>query len=177
MPKCKCRACGEVLDTETAYAVMVNTKRSFYCNEEEYKQYKNDKRSIKKVSTTSKQQIDKDKVYWLICDIIGRKEIINTALWKERAIWRTIASDETIAQYLDTNKDYLTSAIDRIEDKEFNRIRYLSAIIKNKLGDFAQNRTTESHDTVVVIQAEHYETKFKPKQRIGLEDLEDEYCE
>ena len=43
MPKCKCRACGEVLDTSTAYAVLVNTKRSFYCNEEEYNAYKADK--------------------------------------------------------------------------------------------------------------------------------------
>ena len=104
-----------------------------YCNEEEYNAYKADKRSIKKVAGTSKQQIDKDRMYWLICDIIGRKEIINTALWSERKVWRTIATDEILAAYLEQNKDYLSEMLSRIEDKEFNRIRYLSSIIKNNI--------------------------------------------
>lgn len=175
MPKGKCRACGEVVDTETAYAVMVNKRRSFYCNEAEYHEYQKDKRSIQKVAGTSQQQIDKDKVYWLICDIIGRKEIINTALWKERAIWKTIASDETIARYLHANKDYLINVISKLDDVEFSRIRYLSAIIKNNLGDFKQN-TQKTEKPKTQVDETFYGTETtKQNKRRSLADLEDEF--
>lgn len=175
MPKCKCRACGEILDTETAYAVLVNKKRSYYCDEEEYNTYKANKRSIQKVAGTSKQQIDKDRMYWLICDIIGRKEIINTALWSERKIWSTIATDEIIATYLEQNKDYLSDTISRIEDKEFNRIRYLSAIIKNNIGDFIQNVKIEEKPKVKIDTTFYEPIETQNNKRRSLADLEDDF--
>lgn len=175
MPKGKCRACGEVLDTTTAYAVLVNTKRSYYCNEEEYNEYKENKRSIQKVAGTSKQQIDKDRMYWLICDIIGRKEIINTALWSERKVWRTIATDEILAAYLEQNKDYLSEMLSRIEDKEFNRIRYLSSIIKNNIGDFTKNIQTTEKPKTQVDDTFYEPIQTKNKKRRSLADLEDEF--
>ena len=72
----------------------------------------------------------------MICDIVGRKEIINTVLWKEWKIWNKVASNEVIGNYLEENKEYLSSAISQLEDVEFLRVRYLSAVLKNKLGDY-----------------------------------------
>lgn len=128
----KCRVCGAKLDTTTAYkAIICDTndreKRFYYCSKEEYEADEARKK---------KEAADKDKVYRLICDIIGRKEIINSILWKEKAVWNKVCTDEVIAQYLEENKDYLTGAISRLDDVEFNRIRYLSSILKNNLGDY-----------------------------------------
>ena len=115
----------------------------------------------------------KDKVYYLICDIIGRKEIINTLLWKEWALWNKVASNEAIGIYLEENKNYLCDVISKIDDNEFSRIKYLSAILKNKLGDY-KPKVTVKEVVTPKIHDEHYETKFKLKQRRGFEDLEDD---
>lgn len=167
--KAKCRICGEPLDTNTAYKVITldknkKEKKAYYCSQEEFEA---DEAKKKKVAE------DKDKVYRLICDIIGRKEIVNSALWKEKTIWNKVATDEVIGQYLDENKEYLSSVIGRLDNVEYNRIRYLSAILKNKLGDYKPG-TVVKEVVTPKIQDEHYETKFKLKQRRGFEDLEDD---
>jgi hypothetical protein len=167
--KAKCRICGEPLDTNTAYLVITldknkKEKKAYLCSQKEFEA---DEAKKKKVAE------DKDKVYRLICDIIGRKEIVNSALWKEKAIWNKVATDEVIGQYLDENKEYLSGVIGRLDNVEYNRIRYLSAILKNKLGDY-KPKVVVKEVVTPKIQDEHYETKFKLKQRRGFEDLEDD---
>jgi len=170
--KAKCRACGKELDTTTAFKLISydtndKEKRFYYCSRDEYKE---DEKAKEKAAA------DKDKVYRLICDIIGRDEILNSILWKEKAIWNKVAADEVIAQYLEESKIYLTGVISKLEDKEFNRIRYLSAIIKNSIGDY-KPKVIIKETTFPIIQDEHYETKFKLKSRVGFEDFEEDYDE
>lgn len=167
--RAKCRICGESLDIKTAYLVITldknkKEKKAYYCSKEEF-----EKEEAKK----KKAADDKDKVYYLICDIIGRKEILNSALWKEKAIWNKVSTDEVIGKYLEENKEYLSNLIGRLDDVEYNRIRYLSAILKNKLGDY-KPKVVVKEIVTPKIQDEHYETKFKLKQRRGFEDLEDD---
>ena len=167
--RAKCKICGEPLDTNTAYRVITldknkKEKKAYYCSKEEYEKDEAEKK---------KAADDKDKVYRLICDIVERKEILNSILWKEKAIWNKVATDEIIGQYLEDNKGYLSSMIGRLDDVEYNRIRYLSAIIKNKIGDY-KPKTVVKEVIKPKIQDEHYETKFKLKQRRGFEDLEDD---
>ena len=167
--KAKCKHCQTQLDVDMAYKVIVydtnnKPKNFYYCSKEEYDASEAEKR---------KRAEDKDKAYKLICEIIGRDEIINTALWKEWKVWNTVATNETIWQYLEENKTYLINIISKLDDIEFNRIRYLSTVLKNKLGDFKPKTVTKGIITAA-IQEEHYETKFKLKQRRGLEDLEDD---
>lgn len=167
--RAKCRICGESLDTKTAYLVITldknkKEKKAYYCSKEEF-----EKEEAKK----KKAADDKDKVYYLICDIIGRKEILNSALWKEKAIWNKVSTDEVIGKYLEENKEYLSNLIGRLDDVEYNRIRYLSAILKNKLGNY-KPKVVVKEIVNPKIQDEHYETKFKLKQRRGFEDLEDD---
>lgn len=162
--RAKCRICGEPLDTNTAYLVVTNGKKAYYCSLEEFE-----------TEQTKKQKItaDKDKVYRLICEIIERKEITNTALFAEWKVWNKVADNEKIGQYLEENKAYLCSAIAKLDNKEFNRIRYLSAILKNSLGDF-KPKVNVKPVFVHKIQEEHYETKFKAKGRTALLDLEED---
>lgn len=168
MAACKCKICKKSLNTNDAYCVIANNKRFYYCNATEYEEYKRKQ---------EKEAADKDKVYRLICDIIGHKEIINTVLWKEWEIWNKVACNEKIGCYLEENKDYLCDVISRLEDVEFNRIRYLSAILKNKLGDYKPKaREAEKPVTKKIVDTTFYDIGSivnKPKRR-ALDDLEDE---
>ena len=166
MAACKCRICKKSLNTKEAYCVIVNDKKFYYCNAAEYEEYKRKQ---------EKEAADKDKVYRLICDILGRKEIVNTALWKEKAVWNKVCTDEVIAQYLEENKDYLTGAISRLDDVEFNRIRYLSAILKNKLGDYKPNVEKTKKPNVQVDETFYNNIQTNQNKRRSLVDLEDEY--
>lgn len=167
--RAKCRICGEPLDTKTAYLVVTNGKKAYYCSAEEFEADDAKKK---------KAEADKDKVYFLICDIIGRQKIISSALWKEKAVWNEVATDEVVGQYLEENKEYLSSVIGRLDDVEYNRIRYLSAILKNKLGDYKPKVVVK--ETVVPkakVDNTFYEMRSvaSNKKRRSLEDLEDDF--
>ena len=164
MAKAKCKICGAELDTKTAYKVTdKNGKNKYFCSASEFEAEEERKK---------KAQEDKDKVYRLICDIMGEKEIISTALFKEWQVWNKVADNAKIAKYLAENKDYLSSVIARLGSSEYARIRYLSAIIRNKIKAFVP-KTIEVAPPKVVVE-EHYETKYKPKARQALLDFEED---
>lgn len=170
--RAKCKICGEPLDTKTAYKVITldknnKEKKAYYCSQEEYE---TDAKKKEKVAA------DKDKVYRLICDIINRKEITNTVLFSEWKIWNKVASNEKIGVYLEENKTYLCSVISRLEDKEFNRIRYLSAILKNKLGDFTvREKKVEKPKPIVKVEMDYEVVNTNQNKRRSLMDLEDNF--
>lgn len=173
--RAKCKVCGEPLDTKTAFKLIAydtnnKAKTSYYCSKEEY---------LEDSAKKERESECKNKAYSLICEIIGREKIINTVLWKEWKEWNKAFSNETIAQYLEDNKVYLTSTISRLEDKEFNRIRYLSAILKNSLGDFKQKekaKEIEAKKPKVQVDETFYEaTPTTRNKRRSLVDLEDEF--
>ena len=166
MAKAKCKICGTDLDTKTAYKVTdKNGKNKYFCSASEFEAEEERKK---------KAQEDKDKVYRLICEIMGEKEIINSILYKEWAVWNKVADNEKIGKYLEENRDYLSSVIGRLTSSEFARIRYLSTIIKDRIKEFVPR--VEEKPKISVIE-EHYETKYKPKIRQALEDFEEEYDE
>jgi hypothetical protein len=70
------------------------------------------------------------------------------------------------------NEDYLQQICDRSFNSEYQKIRYFSAILKNSLRDFVPKVEVVEKPKVVV--EEHYETKYKPKVRQSLEDLEED---
>ena len=128
MARCKCKICGAELDSNTAYKVTDKSgKNKYFCSASEFEAEEARKK---------KAAEDKDRVYRLICDIMGEKEIISTALWKEWQVWNKVADNEKIAKYLDENKDYLTSVIARLSSSEYAKIRYLSTIIRDKIKAF-----------------------------------------
>jgi len=145
----------------------VNGKNWYCCSREEYDKHEQEK---------AKEAADKDKVYKLVCQIIGRDQIINSILWKEKAVWNSVKPDEIIGKYLEENKDYLTSVIGRLDNVEYNRIKYLSAVIKNSIGDYKPK--VEEERKVVVVPQNIAETMYEIRntnknKRVALEDLED----
>lgn len=186
----KCRFCQKNIETKDAHKVINGKQVLYFCNEEHYQEFLNKKEQeatvkkkereakrkaseIAKESAKQKRKADKDKVYYLICDIVGRKEIINTVLWKEWKIWNKVATNEVIGQYLEENKDYLIKVISRIENDEFKRIRYLSAILKNKLGNY-KPKVKEEEKPKQQIDITFYEPEqINNNKRRSLADLED----
>ena len=159
-----CKICKTKVDRDSCYKRVVNGKNWYCCSKEEYDKHEQEK---------AKEAADKDKVYKLVCQIIGRDQIINSILWKEKAVWNSVKPDEIIGKYLEENKDYLVSVISRLEDKEYNRIRYLSAIVKNNLGDF-KPKVIEERKVVVIDNYDH--ELFVPtmvKQNIQQQNLAD----
>ena len=165
MARAKCKICGTQLNTETAYKITdKNGKNKYYCSATEYEAEESRKK---------KAAEDKDRVYYLICDIMGEKEILNTALWKEKIEWNKAFADEIIAKYLQENKSYLTSAITRLDSSQFAKIRYLSAILKNSLGDFKPKVAEVEKPKVVVDETIYDVPTHSLNKRRSLEDLED----
>ena len=161
----KCKICGKQLDTSKAFKIEGKPAK-YFCSEEEYQA--EEERKKKAVE-------DRDKAYTLICRIIGRETIINTALWSEWKIWSSVADDAKIGQFLAENEEYLTGVIGRLTDSEFPRIRYLSTVLKNRLGDYKPKVVNETvRVQPKVVQEEHYETKYKPKARKALLDFEED---
>lgn len=162
----KCRICGATLSTDTAYKLIgPNGKNAYYCSLEEYEAEENRKKKV---------QADKDRVYRLVCELLGTTDVINSALWKEWAEWGKVADDEKIAAYLQQNRDYLTRVMTRATGTAYGRIRYLSAVIKNNITDFKEQKAEEPK--VVQIDMTMYDTTpLVPKRkRRSLASLEDE---
>ena len=165
MARCKCKICGTQLDSKTAYKITVGKINKYFCSKEEY-----DAEAKRK----QKEKDDKDKVYYLICDILGEKEVLNTALWKEKTIWNKAFSDEFIAKYLEENKSYLTSAVSKLDGTEFAKIRYVSAVLKNSLRDFKPKVEETSKPRVVVEETIYEALTHSLNRRRSLADLEDD---
>ena len=169
MAKAKCKICGSPLDTNTAYKVTdKNGKNKYFCSATEFEAEEERKK---------KAAEDKDRVYRLICDIMGVNEVLNTALWKEKIEWNKAFSDEFIAKYLEEKKDYLSSAIARLSGTEYAKIRYISTVLKNSLRDFKPKETVvvapqepvEITDTTVNF---YVNKKEKTKRRRGFSEEE-----
>ena len=165
MAKAKCKICGADLDTKTAYKVTdKNGKNKYFCNEPEFKAEEERKRKVAE---------DKDRVYRLICDIMGEKEIINTILFKEWQEWLKVSDNAKIAKYLEENKDYLTSVIARLGSSEYARIRYLSTIIRDKIKAFVPKVEVKEVPKVIVEETIYEAPTQSLNKRRSLDDLED----
>lgn len=170
MPRCE--ICKKKLDSQTAYCVevLVNHRdgstgitKKYYCNKQEYDQ-------------REKQKRDRDNLYRVICEIFGVKEIINSALWKEKEEWNKKNTDYEILSYLLENKDKISKKMSEISGSEFGRIRYFSAILKNNLGDYIMNNCSKITD---IPNYAPYPKDYNPvdvevsnvKHRRGLDNL------
>ena len=165
MAKAKCKICGTGLDTATAYKVTdKNGKNKYYCSQSEFEAEEERKK---------KAQADKDRVYRLICDIMGEKEIISTALFKEWQVWNKVADNAKIGDYLEENRSYLSSVIARLSSSEYAKIRYLSTIIRDKIKAFVPKSEVVEKPKIVVDETIYEAPTQTLNKRRSLADLED----
>lgn len=173
MAKAKCLVCGMDLDTKTAHRVELIVNKKTGEKEIKYKYCCSEAEYIAEEERKKKTEEDKNRVYRLVCDIMGEKEIISTALYKEWVVWNKVADNSKIAKYLDENRDYLTSVIARLSSSEYARIRYLSVIIRDKIKAFAPKVEVKEVPKVVVEETIYEAPAQTVNKRRSLDDLED----
>ena len=166
MARCKCKICGVELDTNTAYKVTdKNGKNKYFCSASEFEAEEERKKKVAE---------NKDRVYRLICDIMGETDIISTALYKEWAIWNKVADNAKIGDYLAENEEYLTSVISKLHSSEYAKIRYISTIIRDKIKAYKPKTKIEQHERIIDLTGVG-PVNYKPREtRRGLDFLEDE---
>ena len=168
---CKCRYCQKNITTDTAHLEHIKDKKVYFCNKEHYIKFL--EMAEKDAKNKEKNKQLQDKFYNLMCEILGVDGITNTALWKEKTEINKVFSDDVITSYLDENKSWMTTSVSKLNGGVYGKIRYVSVILRNKLGDY-KPKVVVTETVATKIQDEHYETKFKLKQRRGFEDLEDD---
>ena len=164
-----CKICKDKIDRDTAYKVVtigpISGKRtnSYYCSEAEY---------LAEEARKNKAKEDKDKVYYLICDMFGY-EIQNTKFFDEWACWNKLKSNEIIYKYLRENEVFLQQMCDKPFDNEYHRIRYFSAILKNNLRDYKPKEEIVERPKIVVEEVIYEAPTQSLNKRRSLADLED----
>ena len=153
----KCRKCGAKVDIKEAFKVVVGKANTYYCNEEEY----NSILAARKV---------KDDTFECINRIFGYI-VTNTALFKEINALVKVYDYELILSYLEENFDFLYEVVHRDFEREYNKIRYFSAILNNNLADYRTEQIQPEpvkQEEVEVIE-NHYKRKTR---RRGLDEIE-----
>lgn len=160
----KCQICGTKVNIKNAFKVTKNGLNKYYCSELEWQAEEDRKKKAKE---------DKDKVYYLICDMFGY-EIQNTKFFDEWRYWNKLKSNEIIYKYLRENETRLQEICDRSYETEYQRIRYFSAVLKNSLRDF-KPRIDEAPKPKIVVEETIYEVPIHSQnRRRSLADLEDD---
>lgn len=125
--------------------------KAYFCNQDHYEKYLS--REEEKHKQKAKDRELQDKFYILMCEILGVKGIINTALYKEKKEINQVFSDEVIVAYLEENKDWIKQSVGRLTGGEYGKIRYVSVILRNKLGDY-RPKVIEIEESKVEIVVE-----------------------
>ena len=170
MSACKCRWCQANITTKVATMDVIDGKKMFFCNEEHRDEFLK-KRQAEQERKEKAEQL-KDKFYTLFCDILGVKGITNTALWKEKSEINKVYSDDVIIAYIEENKDYLRNAVSRLHGNEYGKIRYVSVVLRNKLGDYKPKVEEKPRPKMTMTFYEPAQTHNN--RRRSLSDLEDE---
>lgn len=164
-----CSICKKKIEKDIAYKIVTvsptNGKKTnkYYCSEAEY---------IREEERKKKAKEDKDKVYFLICDMFGY-EIQHTQFFDEWKAWNKLKTNEIIYKYLRENETYLRQMCDKPFNNEYSRIRYFSAILKNSLMDYVP-KVEVAEKPKVVVEETIYETPMRSiNKRRSLADLED----
>ena len=167
----KCRWCGKQIDKNNAFCSPTGGGRFYYCSEDEFNAQV-EARRVKLEKEQTKKQREIDPVYEEIADILGYRSQ-NSILFKEMKLWRGICDDQKILAYLQEHKDYIKNAVGRLNNNEYARIRYVSAILKNSLSDFKPNVVTVEKPKVIVDETIYDTPSHTLNKRRSLEDLED----
>lgn len=161
----KCRACGQKIDRNNAFKVVVGEKNAYYCNEKEYEKI-------------CEEREDKNLMYGQINEIFGYV-VTNTALFKEMTPLISQYGYKLLYFYLKENFDYLYSIAHRDFDKEYGKIRYFSVVVGNSIQDYSKSKSLNKEPIrkeIYVEDSDKIQYKRKNKKR-SLAEIEQEVGE
>ena len=156
-----CRDCGKKVNRDLAYKIVKGKANLYFCSEDEYKRILAEKEKAQEIRNGLQSIID---------EIFGYP-VTNTALYKEQSEWAKVKPLEIIKDYLNDNKQYISTALENKQFvNEYGKIRYFSAIVKNNIKGYTPPRP----EIIKQTDTEIYEPKYKPgHKRKCLSDYED----
>lgn len=173
---CKCKICGKILNTKTAYMIARGNNKSYYCSKEEYDLG---------VEAFNKKKESEEKLRSLLKEIIGANRLLGVplnVLEEQIEILKGACKTEELIVTIDKKKDWLTKIISTKTQGSsvIGKIKYLSKVLQNKIADWELEEkedkkvlepTYSSDFELTVVTDVDYQRR---KRRRSLSDLEDE---
>ena len=147
MARCNCKYDKKQLDTKTAFKVVIKEKNTYFCDENCYNKYLEDKAEQEKINAEYDEIID------ITREIFGYEFQSIGLLRKEIAAWERVGTRQKIITYLKENKSWLSDAMSKEFASDFNRVRYYSTIVIGKLHDFKPKELTKVSENVVTAMS------------------------
>lgn len=167
MATAKCRYDKKPVDTKTAFKVVIKDKNTYWCSEECYKLYLDNKEKQDKINA------EYDEIFELTKEIFGYEFTGYSLLKREINTWEKVGTRVKIISYLKENKNWLSTTMSKEFANDYNRVRYYSTIVASKLHDF-KPKAEESPKPKVIVEETIYDTPTHSiNKRRSLEDLED----
>ena len=147
--KPKCKYCKKELDDP--YVVFVNGKKQNYCSKEEYDFVILEKEYYKKILNICKEILG----YKTFNSIVGKEIKELHSEYKYQSIYNCINKyKQDIVFYIDLNDI----------EKEFNKIKYMFAIVKNNIADCAQIKNEKKDLKINIEEFDMSDYKYKPQK-------------
>lgn len=170
----KCRFCKASI--EKADAFKDPDKNFYYCSEEHYAAaVKKKENEVKEKEKSAAEKSEYDAIFEQTKKIFGYEFQGYALLKREVKNWEKLANRKKILSYIQENEKFLSDAISHKNfESDFHRVRYYSVIISSKLHDYKETSRKDMGISVQPLNEVTYETKYKSKARVSLEDLEEE---
>lgn len=152
MRNVKCQICKTLVPIDKAYKVSTGKVNKYYCSEAEY-------------NSLHEQRAYKNKCFDLCFEIL---KLIgcHSVLTKHITMLTKTCKVDVLYSYLNNNKDDLSNIIRQKNiEKEYNRIRYLFAIIENNIGHYIPRDDTPIIQTNIEIYDTPKRVTNKNKRR------------
>lgn len=166
--KAKCQWCKRELDTKIAYKEAVNGKNKYWCNDDCYKAYEEEKEK------QTKLKAEYDEIYELTKQIFGYEFTGYSLLKREIHAWEKVGSRQKIIAYLKCNQDWLSTTMNKEFANDYNRVRYYSTIVASKLHDYKPKSVEVDKPKIVIDETIYESPSYSLNKRRSLADLEDD---
>lgn len=153
MPNPKCKFCGKELKRSEAFMVKLGTKKTYYCNEEEYN------------LTLAEKKVEED--FYFNVDLLFEAEMCisnrgaYSTLHASLQSLRKTYTREQIEWFLGNNFDWIAEATERKEiSDEYGKVRYFIAIMRNHIDKYLKDNPVEVKNEVNKVKNERKEVDF-----------------
>ena len=167
MARCNCKYDKKQLDTKTAFKVVIKEKNTYFCDEECYNHFREDKEKQEKINAEYDEIID------ITREIFGYEFQSIGLLRREITAWERVGTRQKIIAYLKENKEWLSNSMSREFASDFNRVRYYSTIVIGKLHDFKPKMAEVDKPKVTVDETIYDAPTQSLNKRRSLAELED----
>lgn len=163
----KCRYDNKTVDRKTAFKVVIGDKNTYWCCEEHYNLYLEDKEKQDKITA------EYDEIFELTKQIFQYNFTGYSVLKREVNAWEKISTRAKIISYLKENKSWLSDVMSKDFDSDYGRVRYYSVVVSSKLHDYKPVAAAAEKPKVVVEETLYESAPQSFNRRRSLADLED----